>query len=54
MATSQQIADLLLAQWQLLWWANPAERMRIIDETKADYEFEQNVDRVREIMGELQ
>lgn len=50
--SSQQIADLLLAQWQLLWWAKPAERMRIIEETRADYEFQQTVENVRETMME--
>lgn len=30
---------MLLAQWQLLWPLKPAERMRIIDETRKDYEY---------------
>lgn len=38
--TSQQLADQLLAQWQLLWWAKPADRIRIIDEVRSDMIFE--------------
>jgi hypothetical protein len=44
--SSQQIADLLLAQWHLLWPLKPAERMRIIEETRLDYEFEDQLRRV--------
>jgi hypothetical protein len=49
--SSQQLADILLAQWQLLWPLNPAERMRVIEETRLDYEFEIAVDAVREEMS---
>lgn len=38
--SSQQLADILLAQWQLLWPLPPAERIKRIDEVRADYEFE--------------
>jgi hypothetical protein len=39
--TPQQLADdQLKAQWDLLWWAKPAERLRIINETRKDYEYE--------------
>jgi hypothetical protein len=50
--TNQQLADQLLAQWQLLWWAKPAERMRIIDETRKDMEFEEQLHAVAEQMEE--
>ena len=38
--SSQQIADLLLAQWQLLWPLPAIERMKRIDEIAKDYDFE--------------
>lgn len=37
--TNQQLADCLLAQWQLLWPLSPTERMRIIEETRMDMEY---------------
>ena len=37
--SSQQLADILLAQWQLLWPLPPAERIKRIDEIRQDYEF---------------
>jgi hypothetical protein len=46
--SSQQLADILLAQWQLLWPLPPAERMKKIDELRADYEFEEQLNMVRE------
>jgi hypothetical protein len=39
--TSQQFADQLLAQWQLLWPLPAAERIKRIDEIRADLEFEE-------------
>jgi hypothetical protein len=48
--SSQQLADILLAQWQLLWPLPPAERIKKIDELRADYEFEEQLNMVREFM----
>jgi hypothetical protein len=48
--SSQQLADILLAQWQLLWPLPPAERIKKIDELRADYEFEEQLNVVRECM----
>jgi hypothetical protein len=41
--SSQQLADILLAQWQLLWPLPPAERIKRIDEIRQDYEFEEQL-----------
>lgn len=41
--SSQQLADVLLAHWQLLWPLPPAERIKKIDEIRADYEFEEKL-----------
>jgi hypothetical protein len=41
--TRQQHADLLLAQWQLLWPLPAAERIRRIEEIRLDYEFEEQL-----------
>ena len=41
--SSQQLADILLAQWQLLWPLPPVERMRRIDEVRLDYLFEEQM-----------
>lgn len=38
--SSQQIADLLLAQWQLLWPLPAAERIERIEQIALDYDFE--------------
>lgn len=38
--SSQQLADVLLAHWQLLWPLPAAERMQRIKEIEKDYEFE--------------
>jgi hypothetical protein len=48
--SSQQLADILLAQWQLLWPLPPAERIKKIDELRADYEYEAQLNMVRECM----
>lgn len=45
--TSQQHADLLLAQWQLLWPLPAVERIKRIEEIKHDYEFEETLQNVR-------
>jgi len=50
--TSQQFADVLLAQWQLLWPLSPAERIKRIDEVRQDYEFENVLQRVEMEMSE--
>jgi hypothetical protein len=50
MATSQQLADALLAQWQLLWPLPAVDRIRIIDETRLDCEFEAQLSAVRREM----
>jgi hypothetical protein len=44
--TSQQVADQLLAQWQLLWPLPAAERIKRIDEIRADIEFEEQLSAV--------
>ena len=49
--SSQQLADILLAQWQLLWPLPPAERIKRIDEIRADYEFEEQLRCVSEEMS---
>ena len=41
--TNQQVADQLLAQWQLLWPLPAAERIKRIDEIRADMEFEEQL-----------
>jgi len=48
--SSQQLADILLAQWQLLWPLPPAERIRKIDEIRLDYEFEEQLHAVKDEM----
>lgn len=50
MASSQQIADLLLAQWQALWALPPQERMKLIEETKLDADYENQIAVVRHEM----
>lgn len=41
--SSQQLADILLAHWQLLWPLPAAERMAIIEETRLDYEYSEQL-----------
>jgi hypothetical protein len=41
--SSQQLADILLHQWQLLWPLPPAERIKRIDEIRRDYEFQEQL-----------
>lgn len=50
--SSQQHADLLLAQWQALWAMPPAERIKRIDEIKQEAEFETVQQSVAEAMAE--
>jgi hypothetical protein len=50
--TPQQLADVLLAHWQLLWPLAPAERIKRIDEIRADYEYEQQLYFVQQEMAE--
>lgn len=47
---SQHLADLLAAQWHLLWPLAPAERIRRIDEIRADLEYEGQLRLVSEQM----
>ncbi len=51
--SSQQLADILLAQWQLLWPLPPAERIKRIDEIRLDYEFEEQVHAVDREMSKV-
>lgn len=44
--TNQQLADVLLAQWQLLWPLPPAERIKRIDEVRQDYFYEEQLSAV--------
>jgi hypothetical protein len=48
--TNQQLADVLLHHWQLLWPLPPAERIRRIDAIRADLEYEQQLKRVESEM----
>ena len=41
--SSQQLADILLAQWQLLWPLPPAERIKRIDEIRRAYEYQEQL-----------
>lgn len=51
--SSQQLADILLAQWQLLWPLPPAERIKRIDEIRLDYEFEEQLRSVADEMARV-
>jgi len=48
--TSQQLADQLLAQWQLLWPLPASERIKRIDEIRSDMEFEETLQNVKHEM----
>jgi len=48
--TNQQVADQLLAQWQLLWPLPAAERIKRIDEIREDLAFECALSAVAEEM----
>ena len=49
--TSQQLGELLLAQWQLLWPLPASERIARIDEIRAEYVFGAQMDGVFEEMA---
>lgn len=44
--SSQHLADILLAKWKLLWPLPPAERIKVIEETRLDMEFARVLDAV--------
>jgi hypothetical protein len=48
--SSQQLADVLLHHWQLLWPLPPAERIRRIDAIRADLEFHEQLNAVQHEM----
>lgn len=48
--TSQQLADELLHHWRNLWPLPAAERVKRIDEIRADMEFEETLQNVRKEM----
>jgi hypothetical protein len=50
--TSQQFADELLTHWRLLWPLPAAERIKLIDEIRLDYEFEEQLQIVSAEMSE--
>jgi hypothetical protein len=50
--TSQEFADVLLSHWRLLWPLPAAERIKRIDEIRADMEFEEQQQSVAEAMAE--
>lgn len=49
--TRQQLADCLLAHWQLLWPLPPAERMARIAEIEADMIFAEEMQAVDDEMS---
>lgn len=48
--TNQELANVLLHHWQLLWPLPPAERIRRIDAIRADLEFERDLALVKDEM----
>jgi hypothetical protein len=44
--TNQEFANVLLSHWQNLWPLPAAERIKIIDELRLDYEFEHQLSAV--------
>jgi hypothetical protein len=52
--TSQQLADELLAHWRNLWPLPAAERIKRIDEIRADLEFEEQLAAVSIEMSNLE
>ncbi|MET4210491.1 hypothetical protein [Bradyrhizobium sp. LA2.1] len=44
--TSQEFANVLLSHWQNLWPLPAAERIKVIDDLKLDYEFERQLEAV--------
>jgi hypothetical protein len=51
--TSQDLADQLLAQWQLLWPLKPADRMKLIAEIEKDYEYSEQLRCVEKEMSDV-
>jgi hypothetical protein len=49
--SDQQLADILQSHWNLLWPLAPAERVRQINELRADYEYEQQLYFVQQEMA---
>ena len=47
---SQQLGDVLLTHWQLLWPLPAVERIKRIDEIRADLEFEEALSLVKHEM----
>jgi hypothetical protein len=48
--TNQELANVLLHHWQLLWPLPPAERIRRIDAIRADLEYQEQLRAVAEQM----
>ena len=46
MTIDQKFADLLYAQWKLLWPLPPLERIKYIEELRLDYVFEAQLEAV--------
>lgn len=51
--TSQELANVLLRHWQLLWPLPAAERMKRIDEIAKDYQFEAQLSEVAKEMSHV-
>ena len=50
MLTAKQHSEIIKTHWKLLWPLPHRERMRVLDELLADYEFEEQLRRVSEEM----
>lgn len=44
--SQQQLSDILLAHWRLLWPLNPQERRERIEQVRLDIEFEEQMNAV--------
>lgn len=51
--SNQQLADVLLTHWQLLWPLPAAERIKRIDEIAADIVFEEELQCVQREMAHV-
>jgi hypothetical protein len=49
--SDQQLADVLASHWALLWPLAPAERIRQINELRADYEYERDLELIQQEMA---
>ena len=49
--SDQQLSEILLAHWNLLWPLAPAERIRQINELRADYEYERDLEIISQEMA---